>query len=50
MNWNTFVEAMPDPTHNHDTWDRMAQADCLIGGIDHSLSYMYVETFAKADY
>jgi hypothetical protein len=45
MNWNTFVEAMLDETHHQNTWDAMALADCMIGGIDYSLSYMYVKNF-----
>jgi len=42
MDWDTFCNAMVKPHQNHDTWRRMAGADCLIGGIDTSLSYMYV--------
>lgn len=40
MRWETFRHAMLDNQHNTPTWNRMINADCLIGGIDTSLSYM----------
>jgi hypothetical protein len=47
MNWNTFLDAILERTHHQETWDAMAQADCMIGGLDYSLSYMYVKLLTK---
>jgi hypothetical protein len=45
MDWDTFRNAMLKCDENRDTWRRMTNADCLIGGIDTSLSYLYVFFF-----
>jgi len=42
MDWGTYCHAMLNRTNHTDTWNRLAQADCLIGGVDTSLSYLYV--------
>ena len=42
LDWETFFHAMMDRQAHSSTWKRMAQADCIIGGVDISISYMYV--------
>jgi len=43
MDWDTFFQAMLNRNEHSNTWNRMAQADCIIGGIDTSISYMCVK-------
>jgi hypothetical protein len=38
--WQSFLHAMLDRRGNLDLWTRISQADCLIGGVDPSISYM----------
>jgi hypothetical protein len=38
--WKSFLNAMLDRKGNSDLWTRMSQADCLIGGVDTSISYL----------
>jgi hypothetical protein len=47
MQWDTFRDAMLDHQYNTQTWLQIIEADCLIGGIDTSLSYMYVFNLTK---
>lgn len=42
MDWDTFFNAMMDRRTHTEVWNQMAQADCIIGGVDTSISYMYV--------
>lgn len=42
LDWETFFQAMMNRQAHSNTWKRMAQADCIIGGVDTSISYMYV--------
>jgi hypothetical protein len=40
MSWSDFWNAMVADPQNKPIWERFAQADCLIGGVDISLSYL----------
>jgi|HubBroStandDraft_3_1064219.scaffolds.fasta_scaffold01257_2 hypothetical protein len=42
LDWETFFQAMLDRPNHTSTWNVMAKADCIIGGVDTSISYMYV--------
>jgi hypothetical protein len=38
--WSDFLEAILQPSSTHEFWTLISSADCLIGGIDTTLSYM----------
>jgi hypothetical protein len=38
--WKSFLDAMLDRKGNVELWTRMSQADCFIGGVDTSISYL----------
>ena len=40
MSWSDFRNAMVEDLKNKRIWERFAQADCLVGGVDISLSYL----------
>lgn len=40
MAWDLFREAMLNRKENQSIWDMLTQMDCLIGGVDISISYM----------
>ena len=40
MSWKTFLEAMLDPGMHGSTLATLANADCVIGGVDVSTAYM----------
>ena len=42
MDWETYCHVMLNRTDHANAWNRLAQADCLIAGVDTLLSYMYV--------
>jgi hypothetical protein len=40
MTWSDFRYAMIEDPQNLQLWQQLAQADCIIGGVDVSLSYL----------
>jgi len=40
MTWDRFLSAMLYRSDNQVTWDILSQMDCLIGGIDMTISYL----------
>jgi hypothetical protein len=40
MQWNTFFAALMDPENHGSVLSMMGNADCIIGGVDYSTSYM----------
>jgi hypothetical protein len=40
MPWSTFHKAMLQPQNEKNTWDCLASADCIFGGVDKGISYM----------
>ncbi len=47
MKWETFLQALLNPQNHQGAWDTLKQADCLIGGVDTSISYLYVLTLCS---
>jgi hypothetical protein len=42
MAWPVFFAALNDPRTHRETWAMFASMDCVIGGIDLEVPYMYV--------
>jgi hypothetical protein len=40
MTWKTFFKAMMDPEKHSGVLTNLAQADCVIGGVDRSTAYL----------
>jgi hypothetical protein len=40
VRWVHFRDAMVDQSYSGTFWYKAAKADCLIGGVDISLSYL----------
>lgn len=40
VNWEDFRDALIDKDYDGKFWVKVAMADCLIGGVDISLSYL----------
>jgi hypothetical protein len=40
MSWDDFLNGMLNYQDRKETWVRLSNADCLIGGVDTSISYL----------
>jgi hypothetical protein len=42
MIWKDFFDAIMDPKAHEETWNIFRGVDCLIGGVDMAMSYLYM--------
>lgn len=40
LQWNTFLAVLMDPENHGSVLSMIGKADCVIGGVDKSTSYM----------